>query len=196
MIIQLNKNGIGRCVFPCKSKGKCSKKDGNCCPKRKICTDEYCCPNNGYNNQSCDDTADCNDSFCVNGICRCVKGKYKEICTTNDDCESNKCLHTQFGSYCTLNDCVFNNLLIKGDKTGICESEKPYCIQGKCSRSILNSDCVSSDENLYYCVDGKYSNDPGEYGQQCLETSDCQTGLHCDFKNYTCLPFKNNICFL
>lgn len=148
-------------------------------------------------------------SSCVNGVCRCIKGDLYESCTVNTDCKSDNCIDSDLGRVCGFaggSDCLFNynglndvNGVTPANCPDCCPSTTPYCVNGACA--IASDDALCGYQNArsdicfntgtgepnaapdgmgYFCVDGRCTNTPGFYNQQCTPGSCQALGLSCN----------------
>lgn len=112
--------------------------------KKKIC-----CPQKQPFGNYCQDHWDCpllsshkeNYGYCINNICSCQPGEFKDICQHRHDCQSLEC---QYDPEINLKICNhpqaecwhdYNSSKYNQELEGYCPSLLPYCINGKCSGS-------------------------------------------------------------
>lgn len=137
-------------------------KDGDVCPistcgkEPKPCTKDTKCPD------GC--------GYCVDGLCKCLPGELQSACIVNTDCKSGKC---------TDHVCVVNDGGCSTSKD--CSGDTPYCVSGACSSTIIGATCQSGADcfsgGMYYCVNGTCAQEPGSYGDLCVDDMDC-TGYY------------------
>jgi len=155
----------------------------------------------------CNSSDECNSNcpYCVNNVCRCVKGSLFENCSSNNDCIFNVCLNHICGN--TGAECLYNY----GPHDYSCPSTLPYCVNGKCSSSSFGAFCgppfypfdicynpqslgitgnSNTSNNLigFYCVNGLCNNIPGSLNDNCSFGS-CK---HINDSSFRCLPTQNN----
>lgn len=128
-------------------------------------------------------TGSCLMGYCVNQVCRCVKGKYMEMCQKNSDCTSNFCLSIDGGkSVCAEGpNCIGNYNSATPNKTGYCTNSNPFCVNGFCKSDSLNAYCKNNSQcsftngmtGNYYCVNGRCTTKLGNYGEICSNGIDC-----------------------
>lgn len=123
----------------------------------------------------------------------------KSDCPTNFDCsvEQNICIPK--GKCLGDTDCSqTSNVCVKGtckacDSMNLCNADKPFCVNGKCMKSLHGTSCTSTstcrgnNENLY-CVNQVCTQTPGNFGDTC-DAYSCANPLVC-----TRLPNGSNIC--
>lgn len=177
----------------------------------------YCCQNTNGLGNTCKSGQNCaNNLFCVNDVCRCIKGEVYEGCVVGNDCASNNCLNGICGFAGT--ECLYNYSSNADAQTQyMCPIEKPWCTNGTCANgslgaicgsvSQLSDLCISQDvlgataENGgptgvgtmgYFCVNDICSIDPGLPNQHCDDFRACLwISYNGTNSNLTC---TNNIC--
>ena len=173
------------------------------CGSGNVCIAGNCCPTGGSCGMTCTLTSECTGdcNHCVNGLCTCIPGPeplgdLRFTCTTDADCESGSCLPDTDGmggvtKTCGWKavECLYNNGT--AGKLSTCPSTTaPFCVIGVCQASAAGTICgISELESCpkgLDCVNQICGVDRGIYGEECVNTSDCEPGLNCD--NGICVP--------